>query len=86
MPRAPRAAALVLVAATLLVGGCSTLSSWLPSWLTTPPSFSWFSHDHKLGPLPPLDPKADAKANARVNWQLTLGGKPVGVELTNVVQ
>jgi outer membrane protein assembly factor BamB len=73
--RASRCAALALAAATLLVGGCSTLSSWLPSWLTTPPSFSWFSHDHKPGPLPALDPKADAKANARVNWQLALGGK-----------
>jgi len=67
--RAARCAPLALVA--LLLGGCSTLSSWLPSWLTTPPSFSWFSHDHKPGPLPAFD----AKANARVNWQLALGGK-----------
>lgn len=73
--RASRVASLVLVAATLLVSGCSTLSSWLPSWLTTPPSFSWFSHEHKPGPLPALDPKADAKASPRVNWQLALGGK-----------
>ena len=67
--RAARAMPLALVA--LLVGGCSTLSSWLPSWLTTPPSFSWFSHEHKPGPLPEFD----AKANARVNWQLAVGGK-----------
>ena len=57
------------------LSGCQTLSTWLPSWLTEPPSWpSWLSFGrdaHKPGPLPPFE----AKATARVNWQVSLGSK-----------
>jgi outer membrane protein assembly factor BamB len=58
--------------ATVLVSGCSTLSTWLPSWLTAPPSFSLpgFQSAPKVGPLPAFD----AKATARLDWQVSLGG------------
>jgi outer membrane protein assembly factor BamB len=60
--------------ATVLVSGCSTLSSWLPSWLTAPPSLSsllpWSHSGPKVGPLPAFD----AKAAAQLNWQVSLGG------------
>ena len=65
---------LVVLGATWLTG-CSTLSSWLPSWLTEPPSWpSWLSYGHgarKPGPLPEFA----AKTTARVNWQASVGGK-----------
>jgi outer membrane protein assembly factor BamB len=69
----PAILALAFGAATL--GGCSTLSTWLPSWLTEPPSLpSWlrFGKDpHKPGPLPEFQ----AKADGRVNWQVSVGSK-----------
>lgn len=62
-----------VVAATL--GGCATLSTSLPSWLTEPPSWpSWLPFGRsarKPGPLPAFE----AKATARVNWQVALGGQ-----------
>jgi len=62
--------ALAAAAATsLALVGCAALSTWLPSWVTTPP---WAGPEtHKVAPLPAFD----AKAIARVNWQIPLGGK-----------
>lgn len=66
--------ALLAACATVLVSGCTTLSTWLPSWVTEPPSLSsllpWSHSAPKVGPLPAFD----AKATARVNWQVSLGG------------
>ncbi len=57
------------------LAGCSTLSTWLPSWLTEPPSWpSWLSFGHgahKPGPLPEFA----AKTTARLNWQVSVGSK-----------
>ena len=54
---------------SLLLGGCASLSTWLPSWVTSPP---WAGPDErKVGPLPAFEPKA----TARVSWQVPLGGK-----------
>lgn len=64
--------AMALLAASL--AGCSTLSTWLPSWLTEPSWPSWLSWGHgsrKPGPLPEFA----AKASPRVNWQVSVGGK-----------
>jgi outer membrane protein assembly factor BamB len=69
---ARRGAPFALALAAALLGGCSTLSTWLPSWMTAPSLPSWFGHgERKPGPLPAFD----AKATARVNWQVSLGGK-----------
>ena len=66
---------LAVSAAALLLCGCQTLSSWAPSWFPSipTPSFAWlgFGHSSKPGPMPTFD----AKASARVNWQVPLGGK-----------
>lgn len=59
---------LLALGATALLGACSTLSDWLPSWLTTPPSLPWFSHT-SLGPLPDFQ----AKASPRLIWQVSVG-------------
>ena len=73
--RARSTVATLAVLSVVGLGGCSTLSNWLPSWLAEPPSWpSWlsFGHNaHKPGPLPAFE----AKATARVNWQVSLGGK-----------
>jgi outer membrane protein assembly factor BamB len=64
--RLPLASAAV---ASFLLGGCAALSTWLPSWVTSPP---WAgSSTRKVAPLPEFE----AKATARVNWQVPLGGK-----------
>lgn len=66
-----RGSSLALAAASAVLCGCSTLSTWLPSWLTSP-SWPWSNRDtRKLGPLPEFE----AKATATVNWQVPLGGK-----------
>jgi outer membrane protein assembly factor BamB len=68
---------LLALGACALLAACSSLSTWLPSWLTTPPSLPslpWFSHGVKLGPLPDYN----AKATARLNWQVEVGGKGGG--------
>jgi outer membrane protein assembly factor BamB len=71
--RCASVAVVALLAASLV--GCSTLSGWLPSWLTEPPSWpSWlrFGKDpHKPGPLPEFQ----AKATGRLNWQVSVGSK-----------
>ena len=54
------------------LGGCETMSSWIPS--IPVPSLSWLGIGRgakKPGPLPAFD----AKATARVDWQVRLGGK-----------
>ncbi|HTS21799.1 MAG TPA: outer membrane protein assembly factor BamB [Casimicrobiaceae bacterium] len=75
MRRRRRCAVWLAAFSATWLAGCSTLSTWLPSWLTEPPSLpSWlrFGKDpHKPGPLPEFT----AKANARVNWQVAVGGK-----------
>jgi outer membrane protein assembly factor BamB len=59
----------------LSLAGCQTLSSWLPSWLTEPPSWpSWLSFGkgaRKPGALPDFQ----AKTTPRVNWQVSVGSK-----------
>jgi outer membrane protein assembly factor BamB len=71
-PRWRNALIVLAACATVLVSGCSTLSTWLPSWLTAPslPSLPWFQSGPKVGPLPAFD----AKATAQLNWQVSLGG------------
>ena len=73
-PRSRKALLALAACASVLVSGCSTLSSWLPSWLTEPPSLSsllpWSHSGPKVGPLPAFD----AKATAKLNWQVSLGG------------
>jgi outer membrane protein assembly factor BamB len=71
--RRGRAGLLLALGAAVLLPACSTLSTWLPSWLTSPPSFSWF-HGSKLGPLPDYD----AKTRPRLNWEVIVGGKAGG--------
>jgi outer membrane protein assembly factor BamB len=63
---------LIAIGCTLLLGGCETLSTWIPS--IPPPSLAWLGigrGSKKVGPLPAFD----AKATGRVDWQLALGGK-----------
>jgi outer membrane protein assembly factor BamB len=72
--RSGRAGLLLALGAAALLPGCSTLSTWLPSWLTTPPSFSWFHSGPKLGPLPDYV----AKTTPRLNWEVSVGGKAGG--------
>jgi outer membrane protein assembly factor BamB len=63
---------LIAIACTLLLGGCETLSTWIPS--IPPPSLAWLGigrGSKKLGPLPAYE----AKATGRVDWQVALGGK-----------
>jgi outer membrane protein assembly factor BamB len=63
-----------VLGASALLPACSTLSTWVPSWLTSPPSFSWFHSGPSYGPLPAYD----AKATPRLNWEVTVGGKSGG--------
>src|SRR5271154_6061186 len=66
---------LFALGAGALLSACSALPTWLPSWMTLPtPSFSWFSHGSKLGPLP----EYQAKATPRLRWQVAVGGKVGG--------
>jgi outer membrane protein assembly factor BamB len=62
------------LAAALLVSGCSTLSSWIPS--IPAPSFGWLpwvGSSKKLGPLPEFK----AAATPQPVWQASLGkGSP----------
>jgi outer membrane protein assembly factor BamB len=74
--RAGRGLATWAIAFTALwLAGCSTLSTWLPSWMTEPPSLpSWLKFGknvHKPGPLPDVQ----ARTNAHVNWQVSVGSK-----------
>ena len=61
-----------LASAALLLGGCQSLLTWIPS--IPPPDWSWLGFGHgsrKPGPLPAFDPKA----TAQIDWQVQLGGK-----------
>ena len=69
---ATRSARVVALLALLFVGGCSTLSSWIPP----PPSFNWFSSGKKLGALPPFT----ATITPRVVWQHGVGKAAPGLE------
>jgi outer membrane protein assembly factor BamB len=67
---------LTVCAAAMLLCGCQTLSSWMPSWFPSSiptPSLSWIGigGGKKPGPLPTIE----SKATAQVNWQVPLGGK-----------
>ena len=76
-PRHTRRAGIACVAAlaAACLAGCSTLSTWLPSWLTEPPSWpSWLSFGHNAHTPGPL-PEITARAQPRVNWQVAVGGK-----------
>jgi outer membrane protein assembly factor BamB len=53
--------------AAFALGGCASLTSWIPS--IPPPSFSWFSSKNKPGPLPELT----AKVTPVINWQASVG-------------
>jgi outer membrane protein assembly factor BamB len=71
MKIAPLGAALAL--ASVLVGGCASLSqSRLTSWITSipPPSFGWLTgSSDKPGPLP----AAKGGATATITWQASVG-------------
>jgi outer membrane protein assembly factor BamB len=70
-----RRRATLIALGTLLLGGCATLPSWMPSFpAIPPPSLSWLGIGHsppKPGPLPSYD----AKVAAKVDWQVPLGAK-----------
>jgi len=59
----------------LMLGGCQSMPSWMPSMPTIPvPSLSWLGIGRsvpKPGPLPALD----AKVTPRIDWQVPLGAK-----------
>jgi outer membrane protein assembly factor BamB len=65
------AARVVSLAAALLLGGCSTLATWIPS--IPPPSFAWL-RSVKPGPLPEFKPTATPK----VDWQVEVGKATAG--------
>ncbi len=63
---------LFVVCCALVLGGCETMSSWIPS--IPVPSLAWMGIGRgvkKPGPLPAYE----AKATARVDWQVAMGGK-----------
>ncbi len=67
-----RPASLLVLACCMVLGGCETMSSWIPS--IPVPSLAWLGIGRgakKPGPLP----ANEAKANARVDWQVAMGGK-----------
>ena len=75
-----RSCALAIALAALMLGGCQSLPPWMsmpsmPSMPSIPPpSLSWLGIGRsapKPGPLPSFD----AKAVARVDWQVPLGAK-----------
>jgi outer membrane protein assembly factor BamB len=56
-----------VLAASLALAGCASLSSWIP---TIPvPSFDWFSSSKKPGPLPEFK----ATATPQIAWQVPVG-------------
>ena len=61
------------LAGALLLGGCETMSSWIPQLSSIPPPWQWFSFggSKSMPALPPFD----AKVTPKVNWQVPLGGK-----------
>ena len=88
--RARSTVATLAVLSIVGLGGCSTLSSWLPSWLAEPPSWpSWlsFGHNaHKPGPLPAFEAKATARARELADqgylerlWALPGQGRALGL-------
>jgi outer membrane protein assembly factor BamB len=62
------------VAATLLVAGCSSMPSWMPS-MPGPPSFAWLlGSSKKPGPLPEIQ----ATVTAQAAWQASIGKARAG--------
>jgi outer membrane protein assembly factor BamB len=71
------------VGATLLLAGCSTTPSWMPSWSIPAPNLDWLtgrSSASKPGPLPELTPSATARAD----WQVGVGRSRPGLSPTVV--
>ena len=69
-----RSLALAAIAAALLTGCSTTLSTWLPS--IPPPSFGWlFGKSNKPGPLPNLN----ATVTPQLNWQVNVGKATPGL-------
>lgn len=75
-----RSKRLALIAAAAMLGGCQSLPPSMTSWLPSMPDMSsipiltgefWGIKSNKPGPLPPFE----AKATAKINWQIALGGK-----------
>jgi len=63
---------LLVLACCIALGGCETMSSWIP---TIPvPSLSWLGIG-RGAKKPRALPAFEAKANARVEWQVAMGGK-----------
>jgi outer membrane protein assembly factor BamB len=60
-------------AASLALGGCSSLSSWIPS--IPVPKLDWFSSSKKLGPLPEIK----QTATAQISWQVSVGKSLAGL-------
>lgn len=69
---------LLALGASVFLAACTTLSTWLPSWMTSGPpvpSFSWlFPGGPSLGSLPDYN----AKTTPRLSWQVGVGGKGGG--------
>lgn len=68
---------LAVVCATVALGGCASLQTWIPS--IPPPSFGWlsalFGGGKKIAPLPDFP----ITANTQVAWQVTLGKSAPGL-------
>jgi outer membrane protein assembly factor BamB len=75
-----RALPATVVGCCLLVSGCSTTSSWLPSsWSLPAPSLDWITGRNaasKPGPLPEL---TGATSTATVSWQVNVGRSTPGL-------
>ena len=69
----------IVAACTLLLAGCSTTSSWLPSsWSLPAPSLDWLTGRNaasKPGPLPDLT----ASSTANIVWQVNVGRSAPGL-------
>jgi outer membrane protein assembly factor BamB len=67
--------ATLIAVGALMLGGCESMPSWMPSLPSIPPpSLSWLGIGRtppKPGPLPSFD----AKVTAKVDWQVPLGAK-----------
>ncbi len=66
-------ARLAVLAGALALGGCQSLTSWIPT--IPPPNFDWLTGGpRKPDPLPPLT----ATVNAGINWQVSVGKAGMG--------
>jgi outer membrane protein assembly factor BamB len=80
-----RQRATLIALSALILGGCQSMPSWMPTLPTIPPpSLSWIGlgrDTHKPGPLPAFE----AKVTPRIEWQVALGAKG-GESFTPVVR